>query len=155
VVNEPRSRIRCQLLIIDDDADIVRALKKGLEARGFQVSAYNDPLDAVANFQPGRFEIILTDLKMPGMDGVEVYRHVAARDSKAKVAFLTSFDMLPAEFMRELAKTQSVVLLKKPISLSSLEGALVKLLLDSGHSDGRPPLRDGTLKAEQPERRKA
>ena len=66
-----------------------------LEENGFKVDTFTDPLLALQNFkeQDGMYDIIILDIKMPEMNGFELYRQIKKIDDKAKVCFLTAGEM--------------------------------------------------------------
>ena len=86
--------LKNRILIIDDEPDIAQALKMGLEDSGFAVDAYNDPLDAIANFEAGSYDLLLLDIKMPKMTGFELYNKLRQIDEKAKICFITAYETL-------------------------------------------------------------
>ena len=65
----------------------------GLEDNGFEAITFNDPLQALSNYKPGFYDLILIDIKMPGMDGFQLYDKLQSRDSKAKVCFMTAYEI--------------------------------------------------------------
>ena len=74
----PKNRI----LIVDDEPDIAQVLKMGLERNGFAVDTYNDPLDVVSNFKADSYDLLLLDIKMPKMNGFELYSKLHQIDEK-------------------------------------------------------------------------
>jgi two-component system, OmpR family, response regulator ChvI len=85
----PRNRI----LIVDDEPDDAQTLKMGLEDNGFAVDVYNDPLDAISNFEVGSYDLLLIDIKMPKMNGFELYNKLHQIDEKAKICFITAYEI--------------------------------------------------------------
>ncbi|HEX5976881.1 MAG TPA: response regulator [Nitrososphaeraceae archaeon] len=65
--------LKNRILIVDDEPDIAQVLKMGLEQNGFAVDAYNNPLDATSNFKADLYDLLLIDIKMPKMNGFELY----------------------------------------------------------------------------------
>ena len=55
------------ILIVDDESDITLSLKLGLERYGFRVSTYNDPALALSEFKAGLYDLLIADIRMPGM----------------------------------------------------------------------------------------
>ena len=92
----PKGRI----LLVDDERDINTVVKKGLERVGFKVRAFNNPLDALSNFEAGSYDVALLDIRMPSMNGFELYKKLRAIDSKIKVCFITAFEMYEEEFKK-------------------------------------------------------
>jgi DNA-binding response OmpR family regulator len=117
-----------RVLIVDDEVDITDALKAGLERRGFKVTAYNDPREALSNFKPATFDIAILDIRMPKMSGFELYREMRKVDNKANVCFLTAFDVHKEEFEKMFPDVEVRAFLKKPITIDSLVSNLNELL---------------------------
>ncbi len=65
-----------KVLIVDDEPDVTGTFKVGLEERGFKVETFNDPEMALSNFKPGKYDILLLDIKMPKMNGFELYEKI-------------------------------------------------------------------------------
>ena len=69
----PKTKTK-RILIVDDEPDVTFTLKKGLENNGmFEVDAFNDPLEALLNFKPDYYDFMLIDIKMPKINGYELY----------------------------------------------------------------------------------
>ena len=115
---------RPRILLVDDDADIVRAFKLGLELRGFSVDSYTDPMQALDSVEPGSYDLALLDIQMPGIDGFELYKLLRTRDGGVGVVFLTAFEMRESEYGRLAPDPALRGLLKKPLSISQLAEAL-------------------------------
>ena len=112
----PKNRI----LIVDDEPDIAQVLKMGLEDNGFSVDAYNDPLDAISNFKAGSYDLLLIDIKMPKMNGFELYNKLHQIDEKAKICFITAFELYYDEFKRVFPKIKVECFIRKPVSINNL-----------------------------------
>jgi two-component system, OmpR family, response regulator ChvI len=84
---------RKKILIVDDDRDITDTFSLGLEDAGsFEVKTYNDSVEALSYFQPYLYDFILLDIKMPKMNGFELYDKIKKLDSRVKVCFISAFD---------------------------------------------------------------
>jgi len=79
-----------RILIVDDESDITTALKMYLEIQGFRVDAFTDPVYALAQFKAGFYKLLILDIKMPEMNGFELYTEIKKRDNTIKVFFLTA-----------------------------------------------------------------
>ncbi|MFY9869865.1 MAG: response regulator [Candidatus Nitrosopolaris sp.] len=79
-----------RILIVDDESDITTALKMYLELQGFQVDAFTDPANALAQFKAGFHHLLILDIKMPEMNGFELYKEIKKKDETVKVFFLTA-----------------------------------------------------------------
>lgn len=123
----PKGRI----LLVDDERDINTVVKKGLERVGFKVRAFNNPLDALSNFEAGSYDVALLDIRMPSMNGFELYKKLRERDSKIKVCFITAFEMYEEEFKKLFPSYEVRCFIKKPIKLTDLIVEIEKILLPS------------------------
>jgi two-component system, OmpR family, response regulator ChvI len=125
-----------RILIVDDEPDIARLFKLGLERQGgFEVDVYNDPISALSNYRPGVYDLLLLDIKMPEMNGLELYQSIIEKDKEEnggeiKVCFITAFEEFYNEFKRLFPKLQIDCFIRKPISIDKLVET-VKTKLDS------------------------
>ena len=65
-----------QILIADDDLSMRQALAESLESCGFEVETAENGADALQKFQKGKFEVVVTDMRMPKMTGMDVLRGI-------------------------------------------------------------------------------
>jgi DNA-binding response OmpR family regulator len=79
-----------KILIVDDEPDITTALNMYLELQGFHVDAFTDPVYALAQFKAGFYQLLILDIKMPEMNGFELYTEIKKKDATVKVFFLTA-----------------------------------------------------------------
>jgi DNA-binding response OmpR family regulator len=94
-----------RVLLVDDEPDLNLTLKMVLEENGFKVDSFTDPLSALENFKgeaAGIYELLILDMKMPGVNGFELYRQIKKIDDKVKVCFLTAGEMDYEQFRKEL-----------------------------------------------------
>jgi DNA-binding response OmpR family regulator len=112
----PKNRI----LIVDDEPDIAQVLKMGLEKNGFAVDTYNNPLDAISNFKADSYDLLLLDVKMPKMNGFELYDKLRQIDEKAKICFITAYELYYDEFKRMFPKIKVECFIRKPVSINNL-----------------------------------
>jgi two-component system catabolic regulation response regulator CreB/two-component system response regulator ChvI len=77
-------------LIVDDEPDITLTLHTILEQNGFEVVSFNDPLLALRRFIPRYYHLVILDIRMPDMNGFELYRQIRRKDNRVKVCFLTA-----------------------------------------------------------------
>ena len=111
-----------KVLIVDDEPDINTILKKVFEQNGFNADSYDNPILALENFKPGSYDILLLDIKMPEMDGFQLYRKMKRIDSKVKVCFLTASEMYYERFRdeEEFNEIDKDLFLQKPIENEDL-----------------------------------
>jgi two-component system response regulator MtrA len=80
-----------KLLVVDDDKSITRIIGRIAGGLGYDVKSINDPseaLDAFVTYQP---DVLMIDMVMPGLDGVDILREVAAQRSAVKVVAMSGF----------------------------------------------------------------
>ena len=118
--------IKKRLLIVDDDVDITNSFSLALEDSGlFLVDTYNDPLVALSNYRTNSYDLLLLDIKMPVMNGFELYEKIKRIDNKVKVCFISAFDVdytaLGEQFpslKKDCLIPKSII--RKPIEVSRL-----------------------------------
>src|SRR5919199_5778055 len=109
-----------RILIVDDDPDITLLFSIGLEDGGFEVHTYNDPQDALANFKPGIYDLLLVDINMPKMNGFELCTKILEVDLNVKICFITAGD-INIDGLREVYPALSTgCFIKKPVTISDL-----------------------------------
>jgi DNA-binding response OmpR family regulator len=119
-----------RILLVDNEPDIALAFKIGLEDNGFVVDAFNDPELASANFKDGLYDLLLLDIKMPKMNGIEFYQRMKEIDKKVKVCFITASEIHYYEkITKELLPTLGARrLIRKPIKIIDLVKDLKQVL---------------------------
>jgi two-component system, OmpR family, response regulator ChvI len=78
-----------RILLVDDEPDVIFTFKKGLEANGFVVDAFEDPVLALSNFKPGIYGLLLLDVKMPQINRFELYEKIKKIDSEGLFHYST------------------------------------------------------------------
>lgn len=113
---------RRQVLVVDDELDITLTLKSVLENSGFSVDLFNDPLVALQNFKTNFYDLIILDIKMPKMNGFDLYEKIKMIDNKVKVCFLTAWSDFRDYNLsrRDFSKEGGIQLIQKPIENEKL-----------------------------------
>ena len=94
IKEEEQNRDKKRILIVDDEVDITLSFSLALEDSGlFEVDTYNDPLVALSNYRPNSYDLLLLDIKMPNMNGFELYDKIKRIDNKVKVCFISAYDV--------------------------------------------------------------
>jgi DNA-binding NtrC family response regulator len=118
-----------RILLVDDEPDITMSMGIALEAAGFEVHSFNNPIVALANFRVDYYNLVIIDIKMPNMDGFELYNQMKKIDSRIGVCFITAADKMyyeGAEQKQERGEQEEIppkycalseeMFLQKPIS---------------------------------------
>lgn len=111
-----------RILLVDNEPDIALAFKIGLEDNGFEVDAFDSPQIASSNFKAGLYDLLLLDIKMPKMNGIEFYQKMKEIDKKVKVCFITASEVYYYKAItKELFSILGVRrLIRKPIKIEDL-----------------------------------
>jgi two-component system catabolic regulation response regulator CreB/two-component system response regulator ChvI len=109
-----------RILIVDDEPDITRAFKMGLEDKGFKVDIFNDSEEALSNFRAGSYDLLLLDVKMPKMNGFELYEQIMKTDNKPKVCFITAYEVYYQSLREQFLEVKIDCYIKKPIEIQDL-----------------------------------
>src|SRR5919204_6115582 len=79
-----------KIMVVDDDDDIIFTIKSVLTESGFEVDSFNSAASALENFLPDLYNVAILDIKMPEMNGFELYEKISEVDNRVKVIFLTA-----------------------------------------------------------------
>jgi DNA-binding response OmpR family regulator len=111
-----------RILLVDDEADIVHVLKRGLEIHGFEVDAYDSPQQAINSFKPNVYDLAILDIRMPGLNGFALFRQMKKIDPALTTCFLSAFEMHPQEFEKVFPSMADNVktIIKKPVTINNL-----------------------------------
>jgi DNA-binding response OmpR family regulator len=82
-----------RILFVDDEPDICFVLEQVLSENGFLVDTYEDPLLALEKFKAYSYDLVILDIKMPGLNGFALCREIKKLDRKVKICFLTAGEM--------------------------------------------------------------
>ena len=119
-----------RISIVDDESDIALTLKSVLEYNGFIVDMFNDPILALQNFEPDFYDLIILDIKMPKMNGFDLYEQIRKIDNKVKACFLTAFgEGYTEEFGRRFPSSINVSFIRKPIRIDDLVKKVNELVI--------------------------
>jgi two-component system, OmpR family, sensor histidine kinase VicK len=113
-----------RIFLVDDDYDHTITFKMGLELAGFEVDAYNDSAKALSKFKPDYYDLLLIDIKMPKIDGFELYEKIREIDNKVKVWFITAYEtyhkVLKEVLSTSKGETNPGPIIGKPIEIDKL-----------------------------------
>ena len=111
-----------RILLVDNDLDNSTMFGLGLEDDRFEVDVYNDPELALSAFKPNFYDLLIVDIKMPKINGYELYGKLNKIDDKVKICFLTaSLDEYKEEYRANFASSNFTdCFLVKPITIDDL-----------------------------------
>lgn len=125
-IAEPPRRKLARILLVDDDASMRAVL--GNELEEYQVSLANDGIQALELFKNGDFDLIVTDLKMPRMGGMELLAEIRQINPEAKVILISGF--IDWETKGMLEQMGAVAVLEKPMGVLKLKEHVANALLN-------------------------
>jgi DNA-binding response OmpR family regulator len=105
-------------LLVDDEPDVILALKTVLEENEFKVDSFIDPALALKNFKADLYDLLVFDIKMPQLNGFELYLEIRKIDRTIKVCFLTALSEFQEynEFKKDVSpKSGERYFIAKPI----------------------------------------
>ena len=118
--NEQKTKI----LILDDEPIVLKRLKPALEKSGYDVEAFSRSLEASNRIMEKEFDIVITDLKMEGIDGMEFLTRVKDRSPVTEVIVITGFATM--ETAKESFKKGVFDFLAKPFKLGEIKDVVAK-----------------------------
>lgn len=118
-----------KILLVDDEPDLTQVSTLSLEYYGFRVDSFNDPQEALSKYEPGSYDLVILDIKMPKMDGFELYHEIKKKDNNARVCFLTASELYYEEFRKkEYCALDKNLFIRKPIENEELVREIQKII---------------------------
>ena len=114
----------CQILILDDEPIVGDRLKKLLEKDGHQVEGFTDPISAVQRLEDKDFDIVISDIRMREMDGIQVMNQVFEKSKRIKVILITGYATL--ELARESLTKGAFDFIAKPFKSKEIRNTIQK-----------------------------
>ncbi len=111
------------VMVVDDEEELAHLFMELLKGSGYNTVAFTDPLLALEHFRsnPEQYSLILSDLIMPGMNGIELAKRIRDYNSRVKILLITAFyDIENQNNDADLKEANISTVLKKPIKLTEL-----------------------------------
>ena len=126
-----------KILVVDDEEYICEILHEFLSLQGYQVDTAANGEDALKKYEADLPDVVLLDIKMPGMGGVDILRRIKEIDSKPGIVMLSAFG--DEETVNEVLQMGADYYLQKPVEFDRLMDILISLQesFDTGDSDDR------------------
>jgi two-component system, cell cycle response regulator CpdR len=115
-----------KILLAEDDHDMRHFLAKALQNAGYAVTSFDNGLSAYNRLREEPFELLLTDIVMPEMDGIELARRATELDPEIKVMFITGFAAVALNPDNHAPRQAKI--LSKPFHLKDLVNEVQRLL---------------------------
>ena len=114
--------LKAKVLLVDDEEDFLSTLAERLESRGLKVSTANSGELALAKIEKEGFDLIILDLAMPGMDGLETLKRIKAKQPEAEIIILSGQGSIKTSI--EAMKLGAEDFMEKPVNISELLGKI-------------------------------
>ena len=128
------ARQRYKVLLVDDEVDLLRLWRLRLESKGYEVAVAKSGEEALATFTTFKPEVVLTDLRMPGIDGLALFEAVRRQNKAVPVIIITAHGSIPEAV--EATRQGVFSFLTKPIEGADLLREVEKALQASGGAAG-------------------
>jgi DNA-binding response OmpR family regulator len=113
-------RVSKVVLIVDDDPDMTSIFSLGLQDEGFEVYTFNDSLEVLSHFRPNFYDLMLIDINMPKMNGIDLSKQLLELDLNVKICFITAGEA-NIEVLRELYPARDIgCFIRKPVTIDQL-----------------------------------
>ncbi|MFO0888389.1 MAG: response regulator [Isosphaeraceae bacterium] len=125
-----------RILVVDDSISVRKSLAKGLQLFGFEVDEAADGLEAIGQTRAREYDLVVTDLEMPGLDGFELVAEMRRVATLAGVPVIVASTRSDEETRRRVLALGASRFLGKPVSAEALAGAVFEVLTPSGDRHG-------------------
>jgi DNA-binding response OmpR family regulator len=133
-----------RIMTVDDDEDVVFSLRAVLQETGlFDVDGFTDPQDALSSFKPGEYDLVILDIRMPGMDGFELYRKIKLIERIVDICFLTGvhefneYRVVHPDITDEIEKNDDSCIIDKPAGTEQLIKKINKVIGNRINKEGK------------------
>ena len=131
-VVEPKiQKEKLEVMVVDDEPIVGKRLKPALTKYGYDVEVFDNPVKAIDRFDQKDFDVVVTDLRMENLNGIQVLEHVNAKSAKTKVIFITGYATV--ENAREALVKGAFDFIAKPFKPNDLRMAITKAALSLGY----------------------
>ena len=115
-----------RIMLVDNEEGLCRMMEAVLSDNGYAVTAFTRSFEAAETFQAGQWDLLVTDIKMPGMDGIELAKRAAEKDAAMKIMFITGFAAVALHPSSNAPKQAKV--LSKPFHLREIVAEVERMM---------------------------
>lgn len=110
------------IIVVDDEPELASLFKEFLNKKGYDVVTFTDSVLALEYYKEttGKYSLIITDLRMPGLCGIDLAKSVREFDSKVKIFLMTAFEITDLEDKEDFKNARIDRIIQKPIRFSDL-----------------------------------
>jgi two-component system, OmpR family, response regulator ChvI len=122
--------MRRKILLVDDESDVVSTFQMILEMNGFEVEAYTSPISALSSFRPNEFGLLILDIRMPVMNGFELFKKIKEIDNRVQACFITAYEDYREEFKESFPMLdEAKYFIRKPKAIEDLVNHVATILV--------------------------
>ena len=114
------------ILLVDDEETLRCVLKESLAGEGYNVDVANDGFQALERFKMVPYDLLITDLRMHGMDGLQLIREVKKDNLQINVIIITAYGS--GETIKEAMSLGVIELINKPFKLQEIKDGITRIL---------------------------
>lgn len=122
---------KIHVMIVDDEPIVGKRLKPALSKHGFDVEVFEDPTQALKRLDEREFDIVVTDLRMEEIDGIQLLEHIMSSNTKTRVVLITGYATV--EVAREALVKGAFDFIAKPFKPKDLKAVINKAALSLGY----------------------
>jgi len=128
---------RISVMIVDDEPIVGKRLKPALSKHGFDVEVFESPTEALKRLGEKEFDIVVTDLRMEEVDGIQVLEHIMSSKSNTRVVLITGYATV--DVAREALVKGAFDFIAKPFKPKDLKAVIYKAALSLGYKGIQKP----------------
>jgi DNA-binding NtrC family response regulator len=114
-----------RVLLVDDEPVNVQSLANVIRRSGYDITTIADPIQALASYREWPFDVVITDVRMPNMSGLELLKAIKTDDPASKVILITGHN--DSEIVSSAIKEQAWALMNKPLNVETVINMLTKV----------------------------
>lgn len=114
----PEEPTQAIVYVVDDEPHVLETVTKSLKVNGYRLRSFSNAAQLLAELSPDDLGCVVTDFRMPSMNGMELLKELKARDSLLSIVFVTGYATVPIAV--EAMKQGAITLLEKPFKLDDL-----------------------------------
>jgi len=121
-----------RILLVDDEETLRFVLRESLISEGYSVDVANDGFQALERVKDKSYDLLITDIKMHGMDGLQLIREIKRNGSHLKIIIITAYGSL--EMVKEAARLGVIEFVSKPFKIQEIKDVITRNLCDDNTS---------------------